>query len=383
MVIAHYSGMSIPLQTPLAANLRWALMLAAVYTIAGKLGLMAAFVHASATAVWPPTGIALAAILIFGYRAAAGIFLGAFLVNISTAGTTMTSVGIAFGNTLEAVLGAALVNRYANAPHSFDRPADVYKWMMLAALLSTMVSPLVGVSSLVLGGVAEAESFWPIWLTWWLGDAVGALIVAPPLVLWRLHPRVQWSRNQWLEVLLSLLVLCLVSMIVFMGWLPAAHKNYPLEYLCLPVLVWIAFRFGPRETATATLVLSSMALGGTLNGYGPFARATPHESVLLLQTFMGATAILALGFAAVVKERLRAEEKRKKLLMKLQIALDQLKTLRGLLPICASCKKVRNDEGYWDQIEHYIEARSQATFSHGMCPECMEKWGWNRFVSAR
>jgi integral membrane sensor domain MASE1 len=373
--------MSIAMQTPLASNLRWALMLAAVYAIAGKLGLMAAFVHASATAVWPPTGIALAAMLIFGYRTAPGIFLGAFLVNITTAGTTMTSVGIAFGNTLEAVLGAALVNRYASAPHSFDRPADVYKWTVLAGLLSTMVSPLLGVGSLVLGGFAEAGNFWPVWLTWWLGDAVGALVVAPPLVLWAMHAQVQWPRSLVLEAILSLLVLCLVSMIVFMGWLPAAHKDYPLAYLCLPVLVWIAFRFGPRETATATLLLSFMALWGTLNGSGPFARSTPHESILLLQVFMGVTAVLALGFAAVVKERLRAEERRKKLLMKLQHALDRLKTLHGLLPICANCKKIRNDEGYWDQIEHYIEVRSQATFSHGMCPDCMEKWGWNRFVS--
>jgi len=110
--------------------------LAALYFLAGKLGLLLAFVHASATAVWPPTGIALAAFLLLGYRVWPGIFLGAFLVNLTTAGSLATTLSIATGNTLEGLAGAYLVNRWAHGVHAFDRPPDVFKFAALAALAS-------------------------------------------------------------------------------------------------------------------------------------------------------------------------------------------------------------------------------------------------------
>src|SRR3989441_3020943 len=119
-------------------------VLAAAYLIAAKLGLKLAFVHASATAVWPPTGIALAAFLVFGYRVWPGIFAGAYLANITTAGTVATSLGIATGNTLEGLTGAYLVNRFAGGTHAFERPQDVFKFAVLAGMLSTIVSPALG-----------------------------------------------------------------------------------------------------------------------------------------------------------------------------------------------------------------------------------------------
>src|SRR5437879_13688176 len=158
-------------------------VLAAVYLIAAKLGLKLAFVHVSATAVWPPTGIALAAFLVFGYRVWPGIFIGAFLANVLTEGTVATSLGIAAGNTLEGVTGAYLVNRFAGGTHAFDRPQDVFRFAFFAATLSTMVSPTVGVNSLSLSGFASWADFGAIWLTWWLGSAVGALKLAPLFVL--------------------------------------------------------------------------------------------------------------------------------------------------------------------------------------------------------
>src|SRR5438552_9932473 len=112
--------------------------LAAVYLLAGKLGLLLAFVHASATPVWPPTGIALAALLLLGYRVWPGIFLGAFLVNITTAGTVWTTVGIAAGNTLEGLAGAWMMNRWANGRDAFYQPHNVIKFGAVSAL-STMI----------------------------------------------------------------------------------------------------------------------------------------------------------------------------------------------------------------------------------------------------
>src|SRR5919108_5112687 len=151
------------------------------YFLAGKFGLSLAFFHASASAVWPPSGIALAALLLWGYRLWPGIFLGAFLVNITTQGSAATTLGIATGNTLEAVIGAWLVGRYAGGLKAFERARNVFKFVVLAAILSTAVSATLGVTSLSLGGFAAWEDYQHIWLTWWLGDMVGNLIVAPLL----------------------------------------------------------------------------------------------------------------------------------------------------------------------------------------------------------
>lgn len=346
---------------------------ACVYVVAGKLGLLLAFVHASATAVWLPTGIALAAFLILGYRVWPGIFLGAFVVNILTEGSVATSIGIAAGNTLEGVAGAYVVNRFACGRRAFDRAQNVLAFAVLAGLVSTMISATCGVTSLMLGGFAERANYGSIWLTWWLGDMAGDLIVAPFLVLWIKNRHLQWSRTQLAEAALLCAGLVLVTMAVFGRLTPSHINKYPLEYLCLPCLVWAAYRFGPRETATANVILAGLAIWGTLRGFGPFAGSSPNESLLLLQAFMGVTSVLALTFAAVVSKKRRIEQSRERLLGELQDALAHIKTLRGLIPICATCKKVRNDREHWEHVESYIQDHSLAQFTHGLCPDCVAR----------
>jgi integral membrane sensor domain MASE1 len=167
-------------------SLRDAFVLAALgagYFVAGKLGLKLASVHACTTAVWPCTGIALAAFLTLGYRVWPAILTGAFLVNLTTAGSIATSIGIALGNTLEGVVGCYLVSRFASGQHAFERAQDIFKFAFLAGIVSTTVSATVGVSTLVLGGFADWEKYGAIWSTWWLGDAVGAVVVTPLLLL--------------------------------------------------------------------------------------------------------------------------------------------------------------------------------------------------------
>src|SRR5206468_3354792 len=178
------------------------LVLGGVYVVAGKLGLALAFVHASASPVWPPTGIALAATLLLGYRVWPALFLGAFLVNVTTAGSVWTSLGIAGGNTLEGLLGAFLVQRFANGRRVFDRARDILTFAALAGLGSTAVCATIGVTSLSLGGYASWERFGAIWLTWWLGDAAGALVVAPVLILWGMDRALRLSQARLLELLL-------------------------------------------------------------------------------------------------------------------------------------------------------------------------------------
>src|SRR5438034_6769609 len=137
-----------------------------IYFLAGKLGLKLAFLHASASPVWPPAGVALGALLVLGYRTWPAIFIGAFLVNVTTAGNVATSLAIASGNTLEAVCGAWLVNRFADGTTVFDRPQGVFKFA-LAAVVSTIISPAFGVTSLALAGFADWTNYGAIWLTWW------------------------------------------------------------------------------------------------------------------------------------------------------------------------------------------------------------------------
>lgn len=287
--------------------------LAAIYFLAGKFGLRLADFHPSATPVWPPTGISLAAFLLLGYWVWPAIFLGAFVVNVTTAGSIATSLGIATGNTLEGLLGAFLVNHFANGRKVFAQQRDTFMFVLLAALLSTTVSATCGVTSLTMGGYADWERYSTIWITWWLGDAVGALIVTPAIVLWVSNHAINWSRSQLLEIGVLIPLLCLVAWIVFQSSEAMTGPNYPLGFLTLSILIWVAVRLGPRETVTAILLCVGIAIWGTLRGSGPFARGSPNESLLLLQAFMAVIAVTALALAVGVSERRRAEQ-----------ALDQL-----------------------------------------------------------
>ncbi|MGH9741610.1 MAG: MASE1 domain-containing protein, partial [Candidatus Acidiferrum sp.] len=288
-------------------------ILAVVYFIAGKLGLQLAYVHASATAVWPCTGIAVAALLVYGYGIWPGILIGALLVNLTTAGNVETSIGIAMGNTLEALAGCYLVSRYASGKEAFARARDIFKFALLAGIVATTLSATIGVASLAAGGFADWTKFGSIWCTWWLGDAVGAMFVTPLLLLWWENPHVRWTQKQMIELALLFLGLLSTGWVVFGGFLHEELKNYPLEYLCIPFLIWSAYRFGRRKAATALCALAGIATWGTLRGYGPFARETHNTSLLLLQAFMGIMAITTLALAAEVTEHRRAEERIKNL----------------------------------------------------------------------
>ena len=291
----------------------WSLLggLVVLYFLAGKLGLQFAFVHSSATAVWPPTGIALAAVLLLGYRVAPAIFVGAFLVNVTTAGSLPSSLGIAFGNMLEAVAGAFLVTRFAGGLAAFDRAQDILRFSLLAGLTSTTISATIGVTSLVLSGDAAWSQFDAIWLTWWLGDAAGALIVAPLLVLWGTTRSLGPLRERPAESMLLLLIVVATGALVFIH---PDFSRYPLPFLCIPPLVWAAFRFGQREVATGVAILSAIAAWATVSGWGPFVMQSENESLLVLQMFMATIAAMTLPVAALVWERKAVEQERAVLL---------------------------------------------------------------------
>ena len=273
----------------------------------GKLGLALAFVNPSATAVWAPTGVALAAFLILGYDVWPGIFAGAFLVNVTTAGSLATSLGIATGNTLEGLIGAYLVNRFARGRLAFSRPIDVFRFAGLAGVVATAVSATVGVTTLAATGYAPWSSYGSIWLTWWLGDLVGAITIAPLLVLWWTRAANRWTRQRAIEAVALLTILALVAFLVFFD-----SQHFRFAFLTIPPLVWIAFRLGPRETSLAVIVLGGIALAGTLRGLGPFGAEPPNVALVLLQTFVGIMGLTKLVLATAVDDRASIAERLRK-----------------------------------------------------------------------
>ncbi|HUK39767.1 MAG TPA: MASE1 domain-containing protein, partial [Candidatus Acidoferrales bacterium] len=274
------------------------------YFCAGKFGLSLAFVHPSASAVWPASGIALAILLLWGQRLWPGIFLGAFLVNVTTLGSIPTSLGIATGNILEALLGAWCVNRFAGGAKFLQHSQHVLRFILLAAVLSTAVAATCGLVSLILGGFAEHTGYHEIWFTWWLGDMVGDLIVAPFLIIWFTESHLTLKPKRLLEAAILLFTLLLVSRTIFLGSIPSG-----LEYLALPVLLWAAFRFGERGALTAAFLMSAISLIGTLQDRGPFVTVNPNNSLILVQAFMGTLTVTALVLASMLSERERAEQR--------------------------------------------------------------------------
>jgi len=253
--------------------------IAAVYYLAAKAGLRFAYANSSVSTVWPPSGIALAVFVLFGYRVWPAILGAAFLANLTTTGVVASSIGIALGNTLEGLLGSYLVNRFARGGRVFDRVRDIFRFALLAALISTVASATIGVASLLLDGQVAWPAAGRLWLTWWLGDAVGDIVYAPPLILWiGLKPMPRLTVRQTLEAIVAACATGLVTFAIFGGVFPERH--YALTVLLWPVLIWVAFRFGPREAATAILIVSIVSILQTLHGFGPFARLS-HGSPML------------------------------------------------------------------------------------------------------
>jgi diguanylate cyclase (GGDEF)-like protein len=279
-----------------------------IYIFAAKLSLRLASVHPSATPVWPPTGIAIATLVALGLRFWPAILTGAFLVNLTTAGSVLTSVGVATGNTLEAVLASFLIIHFANGRHVFEKSWDILRFALYAGILSSAVAATFGVTSLTLGGFASWNQYGLIWRTWWLGDAAGALVFTPFLLLWGAGRPLKWTKRQFVEAGLVLALLLLTAGTIFGLFFQARMSGDPWTFLCTPLLVWTAFRFGQRESSAAICLLSAIAVIGTVHGRGPFVRETPNDSLLLLQCFLGVMALMTLMFGAEVSERRRQEE---------------------------------------------------------------------------
>ncbi|OYW63257.1 MAG: sensor histidine kinase [Hydrogenophilales bacterium 16-64-46] len=277
-----------------------------VYFAAAHAGLMFAIVGSTVTLVWPPSGIALVAILAFGYRIAPGIALGAFLANAWTGLPLMIAAGIATGNVLEALAGAWLLKRLAGFRNTLDRRRDVFGLIVLAAMCSTMISASLGVASLALGGIVAYGEYASVWLTWWLGDMMGVLVVAPPLLVWLYHPRPVLSPPRVAEAGVLLAALLLVSYLIFATPELAGHGYYPASLAILPFVIWGALRFEHWGAALVTLLISALAIWGATHGTGPFALGTLAESLIGWCIFVNVLAVTGLLLAVFSAEQQRA-----------------------------------------------------------------------------
>ena len=284
----------------LAGRLRYPIQLAVValaYVGGAKLGLLAAVAQKVVSSAWPPSGVALAALLLLGLRCWPGIAVGALLLNWTAGVPVAGAAGIALGNTLEAVSAVWLLQRVAQFRPSLERLRDVLALVTLAALVSTTLSATIGIASLWASGVVQQDTLKHLWFVWWSGDALGDVLVAPLLLTWAraTRPLGRWSEAAALVVLLVLLTAVL--------W----RSPITYVYAVFPVVVWAAVRFGPRGSATATALIAGLMIWHTLRGLGPFASATPTENLTLLQTFLALASVTGLVLAAATAERGLAE----------------------------------------------------------------------------
>jgi len=273
-------------------NLVTIVFLAISYFFVGKIGLHGTTPSHSVTAIWLPAGISLAAILLRGYRAWPGHFLGSFLLSVTLTHSLLFSSGLAVANTLEVLVAAFLVNKYANGINAFFRTRDVLRFVISAAIIAPALCATLGVGLLCLDGLAPVADFPALWFVWWVGDMLGVLFLTPFLVLLLGHKHHSIGLAEPLEVTALITGLSIMCVLNFghspMPWIP----QNGLLFLCAPFLAWSALRFCPLEAAGATFVMGGFAVWGSLHGLGPF------QNSMGLPLFVGA--FLALGTAITI-----------------------------------------------------------------------------------
>ena len=255
-------------------------LVAGLYYAAAKIGLRLAYLHGTVTALWPPVGVGIAVLVLYGPRLWPGIVIGDLLV-----GDFSTPLGTVFGqtvgNTLEVVVAAVLLRRLIGSRTGLERVGDVFA-LVAAAAVGTLISASFGAASLRLGNVIPSDQFWEVWRTWWLSDFSGALVVTPLILTWATRGWSGFSRWDLLEGA------ALLTALVLLAELPS-QRDVP--YVVFPVLIWAALRFGPRGAATALVVVSGLTVWNTAHNAGPFVRQSITDSLLSSQLFLATAAL--------------------------------------------------------------------------------------------
>jgi integral membrane sensor domain MASE1 len=289
-------------------------VLAGAYYGAAKLGLSLAFESSSVTAIWAPTGISLAAVLLWGYRVWPGVALGALLANSWTGVPFYAVLGITAGNTLEALAGAYLLRELADFRASLERVRDVIALAVLGGAVSTTIAATIGATSLLVANQIASADFGSVWRTWWLGDMGGNLVVAPAILVAVTHWPYRRAPGRIPEAVVLAAAALAVSAFVF------SHETQ-LIFILFPLGVWAALRFWQPGTVVGILLVASVAIPLTEADNGPFSGQSPDDRLLLAQGFLGIASITMLVMSAVITERRRAEDAVKSIAGALQESL--------------------------------------------------------------
>ena len=299
------------------------LVVAVVYYVAARVGLRLAVVRDQVTPLWPPTGIALACLLLRGVGCWPGIAVGAFLANIAMGPSLLGVIAITAGDTIAPVCAGLLLVRAGFRP-DLKRLRDVLALIFLAAFAGMLVSATVGSGTLVLAGALPAGEFWSTWSAWWTGDAMGVLVVAPVLFVaatrrWRW--RVPTAR--WLEAAALLLGIVAVTLIV-------TRSSANLLFLIFPMLIWAAVRFQQAGAVSGNLIVSVTVVLAAAAGWGPFAGLDLLPTMITLQLFNGSAALTALLLAAITTERNEAQRSLQRAATQMADAVQMLEPYRLL-----------------------------------------------------
>ena len=367
------------------------------YVVTGKLGLFLSYDHAAVTLVWPPAGIALGALLVLGYRVWPGILLASTLLYAAVLGPQPVILIMAAGATGESMLAAYLINRFAGGRHTLQTPRNSFRFAGLTALTSTTVGATIGTSSLALFGLAGWTDYGAIWLNWSLGTYAGTILVAPLVVLFTQGATSRWRTSEIVEAIVVFLAVLLVGLVGFCGF-PAEFRPYQMELLCVPVLLWAAFRLGRRAASLALIALTALAIYGTLSGFGPLARNTPTASLVMVLSYMSLTAIMTLGLAALASEYADAEAQLRELVV--TDPLTGLPNYRRLVEVLGTeiGRANRSDKPFAvlffdmdglkrinDELGHLIGSRAVCRFAETLRASCRAtdtpaRYGGDEFV---
>jgi signal transduction histidine kinase len=362
--------------------------LAIVYHLAVRLGLQLAYVQINTSPVWPPTGIAIAALLLFGNALWPGISLGVLLGSLLTGAPTGLAVGMAIGNTLEALAAAHLLRRFFGFHNAIDRIQDVVG-LAAVGLVSTAISASIGAATLLLTGLGNPDHLGAIWSTWWIGDLLGALVVAPAILVWATPLPVPSRQSRLAEGGLVLTLLALVAWYVFSDRPSASIFHQALIYMIFPFIIWAALRIGQRGSATGVVLVSGVAIWGTVQGNGPFALEFMNDSLVLLQTFMGVVSLTALILAAATLERSRATESLRQRADELATLNDSSKTLLGqehvpdiYKAICQNAVARLGLDAAWIETSDQGSSTPNLAAANGIPIEAIREldWGWDQGV---
>ncbi len=277
-----------------------------LYATAARIGLSYAVVGSTVTLVWAPSGIALAAVLLYGRSMFLAVALGAVAANVGAGLPWWAVCSIAMGNLLEVGVGFGLLRHVAGFPHRLETRRDVFALIACAAVVSTMFSAVVGVSTLVGAGVVAWGDYAAVLLKWWLGDMMGVLVFTP-ILLSCAGPRRVLSAREVVEALSLVVALTLISLKIFGDADLARQGNFPVSLAVFPFVIWGALRFHMLGAGLVTLIVSVLAVWGTSQGTGPFATSDPAVSLMLWCTFAIVVAVTGLLLAASVEEQWAAQ----------------------------------------------------------------------------